>query len=216
MRAVMDDAAPDDETINEIADSPALWWSVQRNINEQKQVQRTPWPPIAKLWRRGWINIPAFAAVVLVISFFMLRPERTPDQQTDTNAYLENPGGIVSSINEKDPRSAAPSDDELDPTDPRPAKTAVVATRTVPKRAPVRTAVRTAAVPKKSAEIKTDFIALSYARNPESGQIVRVRVPSSMMVTLGLVSAVEKPSALVDAEVVVGDDGLTHAIRFIR
>ena len=65
-------------------------------------------------------------------------------------------------------------------------------------------------------EIKSDFIALSYARNPESGQIVRVKVPSSMMVTLGLVSSVEKPANLVDAEVVVGDDGMTHAIRFIR
>jgi hypothetical protein len=73
-----------------------------------------------------------------------------------------------------------------------------------------------AAVAKKSAEIKTDFIALSYARNPDSGQIVRVRVPSSMMVTLGLVATVEKPSNLVDAEVLVGDDGLTRAIRFIH
>jgi hypothetical protein len=36
------------------------------------------------------------------------------------------------------------------------------------------------------------------------------------MVQLGLVSTVAKPSELVDAEVLVGDDGLTHAIRFIR
>jgi hypothetical protein len=68
----------------------------------------------------------------------------------------------------------------------------------------------------KKTEIKSDFIALSYARDAESGQIVRVKVPSSMMVTLGLVATVEKPSALVDAEVIVGDDGLTRAIRFIH
>ena len=74
----------------------------------------------------------------------------------------------------------------------------------------------TSALAKKAVEIKTEFIALSYARNPESGQIVRVKVPSSMMVTLGLVATVEKPSALVDAEVIVGDDGLTRAIRFIH
>ena len=65
-------------------------------------------------------------------------------------------------------------------------------------------------------EIKTEFIALSYGRNPESGQIVRVRVPSSMMVTVGLVPSVQKPTSMIDAEVVVGDDGMTHAIRFIR
>src|SRR5258706_16009175 len=74
----------------------------------------------------------------------------------------------------------------------------------------------TAAVKSKAAEIKTDFIALSYARGAESGQIVRVKVPSSMMVTLGLVATVEKPTSLVDAEVVIGDDGLTRAIRFIH
>jgi hypothetical protein len=37
-----------------------------------------------------------------------------------------------------------------------------------------------------------------------------------MMVTLGVVPTVDKPSELVDAEVLVGDDGLTRAIRFIR
>ncbi|MBK9768379.1 MAG: hypothetical protein IPP63_15940 [Chloracidobacterium sp.] len=46
--------------------------------------------------------------------------------------------------------------------------------------------------------------------------MVRVRVPSEMMVTLGLVNSVEKPTSMVDAEVVIGDDGQTHAIRFIR
>jgi hypothetical protein len=37
-----------------------------------------------------------------------------------------------------------------------------------------------------------------------------------MMVSLGLVESVKKPNDLVDAEVLVGDDGLTRAIRFIR
>ena len=65
-------------------------------------------------------------------------------------------------------------------------------------------------------EIKSEFIALSYARDPESGQIVRVKVPNSMKVTLGLVASVENPTQLTDAELLVGDDGLTRAIRFIR
>ena len=65
-------------------------------------------------------------------------------------------------------------------------------------------------------ETKTDFIALSYAANTDSGQIVRVKVPSSMMVSLGVATNVEKESELVSAEVVIGDDGLARAIRFIR
>jgi len=45
---------------------------------------------------------------------------------------------------------------------------------------------------------------------------VRVKVPSSMMVSLGVATTVEKESELVSAEVVIGDDGLARAIRFIR
>ena len=65
-------------------------------------------------------------------------------------------------------------------------------------------------------ETKTDFIALSYAANTESGQIVRVKVPSAMMVSLGVKANVENGSELVNAEVIIGDDGLARAIRFIR
>src|SRR5204863_5629257 len=72
------------------------------------------------------------------------------------------------------------------------------------------------AVAVKKSEIKTDFIALTYARDSDSRQIVRVRVPSSMMVTLGIVATVKNSRDMVDAEVLVGDDGLTRAIRFIR
>jgi spore germination protein GerM len=65
------------------------------------------------------------------------------------------------------------------------------------------------------AEIATDFIALSYLPATESGQIVRVKVPRSMLVSLGVTTNVEKPSELVNAEVIVGDDGGTRAIRFL-
>ena len=92
--------------------------------------------------------------------------------------------------------------------------------RTKPSPAVVRDRKRPASLltasSEKKTEVKTDFIALTYARDPESGQIVRVKVPSSMMVSLGVVSSVNKPGDMVDAEVVVGDDGLTRAIRFIR
>jgi len=79
-----------------------------------------------------------------------------------------------------------------------------------------RTVAKARKVVGASEEIKSEFIALTYTGNPESGQLVRVKVPSSMMVTLGLVSAVQRPTSMIDAGVVVGDDGMTHAIRFIR
>ena len=65
-------------------------------------------------------------------------------------------------------------------------------------------------------KIKTDFIALSYSSAAESGQILNVKVPRSMMVALGVTSNVENISELVNAEVVMGDDGLARAIRFVQ
>ena len=65
-------------------------------------------------------------------------------------------------------------------------------------------------------ESKTDFIALSYSSATDSGQIVRVKVPSSMMVSLGVTTEAEQESKFVNAEVVIGDDGMARAIRFIR
>jgi hypothetical protein len=91
--------------------------------------------------------------------------------------------------------------------------TLVTRTRAIPQ--PLRKMTSAVARPRPT-EVKSEFIALSYARNPESGQVVRVKVPSSMMVSLGLVASVEKPNSLVNAELLVGDDGMTHAIRFIR
>ena len=68
--------------------------------------------------------------------------------------------------------------------------------------------------PRKS-EIATDFIALSFLPATESGQIVRVKVPRSMLVSLGVTTRVEKNSELVNAEIILGDDGAARAIRFL-
>jgi hypothetical protein len=67
-----------------------------------------------------------------------------------------------------------------------------------------------------SKEVKTDFIALSYAPAPESGQILKVKVPRSMMVLLGVTDNTENASELVKAEILMGNDGLARAIRFIQ
>lgn len=213
MRTMVSDASLDDTAINDIADSPTLWWSVQREISVQKEV-RSPWPPALRRWLM--IGVPTFAALALM-AIFVFRPsgeaaEQAGVQQNVTTAEVRTP---LPSVTE--PALPATESKRTDVTvakivrrTERPSVTTAVA---VPKKG--NSNLVTNVVEKKS-EIKSDFIALSYARNPESGQIVRVKVPSSMMVTLGLVSSVEKPTNLIDAEVVVGDDGLTQAIRFIH
>lgn len=209
VRALIGDAAISDAKVNEIADSPAIWWGVQRQIRGQNAVATSPWPPIAKVWRWVMAGVPVAAA--LVISFLVLGPGNTKEDRVDNRTQLtaEQPLGEAQIVHET-----------LSSTDVKPSERSTqIAKRNLPIRPVTEVSDNRLATPrprKKAAEIKTDFIALSYARDPDSGQIVRIKVPRSMMVTLGLVAAVEKPSSLIDAEVVVGDDGLTRAIRFIR
>lgn len=220
MRSLMSDSGLDESSINEIADSPKLWWQVQSGINRQKAETRSPWPPPLK-WLLA-LGTPVAIAAVLLIAVFVYRPD------SDQKAGLQSAPVAAPAVDAPSPSTAAGDPVTIASVDPSVESPAVnrtnpvrsTAIRTVAKRAersPIRQGETAKAnvVNKRANEVKSEFIALSYARDPESGQIVRVKVPSSMMVSLGLVQSVKKPSELVDAEVLVGDDGLSRAIRFI-
>lgn len=222
MRTLVNKSAADEALLNEIADSPATWWSVQRKINQQKTEELSAWPPVSKILRWLLAGGVVTAAAVLILSFFVFRPASTNDK--DIIAYVPT----ANSVTQMTPETVKPTSDtqsdntkvikDLTVSETKPVKVIhqiAAKNRSIEKRVAVKTQeVANTATTKE--EIKTEFIALSYARDPESGQIVRVKVPSSMMVSLGLVTSVKAPSELVDAEVLVGDDGLTRAIRFIR
>ncbi len=212
MRTMMSDASLDDAAVNEIADSPTMWWAVQRQIAEQKATAVSPWPPVNIIRRLLMIGVPTTVAAALLISLFVFRSGEAINDVAAVPTNIEAPTQRATISNNDVPSLVNP--DIKQPEQKRP-QTIATSLKSSAKQAK-RQIVSTQAVAKEKTEIKTEFIALSYARNPDSGQIVRVKVPSSMMVTLGLVASVEKPSNLVDAEVVVGDDGLTRAIRFIR
>ncbi len=225
IRNLVNSVAADEATVNQIVDSPATWWGVQRRINEQNCAKVSPWPPLGKMLRWLMIGAPVAAAVALILSFFIFRQAPSDDKGS---VALVSP---VSSVTQTVPETVAPSDEPL-PSDTKISNKVVDdETRSVKatSKQPVHkdTGKSRKVEPKnlfktevakmtEKEEIKTEFIALSYARDPDSGQIVRVKVPSSMMVSLGLVTSVKAPSDMVDAEVLVGDDGLSRAIRFIR
>jgi hypothetical protein len=65
----------------------------------------------------------------------------------------------------------------------------------------------------------TDYIPLTYLSNStafDSGMVVRVEVPRSTLISMGLPMNVENANELVKADVVVGDDGVARAIRFVH
>jgi hypothetical protein len=68
-------------------------------------------------------------------------------------------------------------------------------------------------------EDMTDFFPLRYgeAQKPmESGELIRVQMPRLALVRLGFPVNVERADAPVKADLLVGEDGLAHAIRFVR
>jgi hypothetical protein len=68
-------------------------------------------------------------------------------------------------------------------------------------------------------EITTDFLPLIYsATQPpmESGQLIRVQMPRSALLKFGLPMNIERAGMPVKADLLVGEDGLAQAIRFVR
>ncbi|HYN85138.1 MAG TPA: hypothetical protein VER32_07800, partial [Pyrinomonadaceae bacterium] len=68
------------------------------------------------------------------------------------------------------------------------------------------------------AEITTDFIPLVDAGHApaDSGHLVRVELPRSALARFGLPLNAERAGERVKADVLMGDDGIARAIRFVR
>ncbi|HJQ25447.1 MAG TPA: hypothetical protein VKA60_16120 [Blastocatellia bacterium] len=74
-------------------------------------------------------------------------------------------------------------------------------------------------IDEQAGEIATSFIPLSNGRSlaaAESMQLVRVELPRSALVSFGLPMNVERADERVKADVLIGNDGVARAIRFVR
>ncbi|HST52385.1 MAG TPA: hypothetical protein VLJ61_10290 [Pyrinomonadaceae bacterium] len=70
-----------------------------------------------------------------------------------------------------------------------------------------------------AAEIATDFIPMMQGGSfgqAEGGHLVRVELPRSAMASFGLPVNYERAGGRVKADVLLGDDGIARAIRFVR
>jgi hypothetical protein len=68
-------------------------------------------------------------------------------------------------------------------------------------------------------EIATEFMPLGYLNAvnlQDGGQIVRVELPRSTMASFGLPVNMDRYNERVKADVLLGVDGVAHAIRFVQ
>lgn len=219
------DFAPDDGELDEIADSPKIWWNVRKAIETQKTEREKRWfaafrPPIL-----------AFGALTLVVCFglaaLFLNYNGHSNPTTARQNPVRNPAEEIAEKSKDAPETVSKNPEISQKSNPAPEKVFVKNVEPKAKFAVNQRRENSAKQVNKQSkkeispsiaveETKTDFIALSYAANTDGGQIVRVKVPGAMMVSLGLKANVENESEMVNAEVVIGDDGLARAIRFIR
>lgn len=177
--------------------------------------------------RRGsWIAALAVAATIAVAaaSAALLATRNTLD------APASSPG-IAATPATQDRREI---DIPLPPASLPAPRSSVAATRRIaPRRQPVTRAVVASAQPKSAgtsptpetaavAEVTTEYIPLTYVSADtasQSGHVVRVSVSRAALATFGLRSAGETRASTTDtvkADVIVGDDGVALAIRFVQ
>ncbi len=88
-----------------------------------------------------------------------------------------------------------------------------------PRRRFVRRPANTEVANHVTREIATDFMPLGYlnaATLQDGGQIVRVELPRSALVNFGLPVNMDRYNEKVKADVLLGVDGMAHAIRFVQ
>lgn len=220
LEKLVKNSALDDEKVDEIAGSPQLWRNVQRQISEQKSSRK--W-----FWIRTWEwRVAIFASLAFIFCAALVLLFNSPKENLNARQDLnKTPVAETKPIDEKSEISEPRNDSKISEKEIAPKS--APAKNVLPKRETKSNlfakSQKIKATPKKNPqlttkteEIKTDFIALAYAPIPESGQILKVKVPRAMMVSLGVSTKVEKNSELVNAEVIVGDDGSARAIRFVQ
>jgi hypothetical protein len=69
----------------------------------------------------------------------------------------------------------------------------------------------------KEREVVTEFIPVVYDPEPvELGRMVRVRLPRSALAAFGLPMNEQRAEEAIQADVVLGEDGLARAVRFVK
>ena len=171
-----------------------------------------PVPVIAPAASRRWLFIAAGVAAAAVIAILIsLIATQTRSAETtapqEARTQKEAPAGVQA------PPPAARPERHLVSANP---KRGVRPIKTVIKSKPI---APDSNVSRREVEIATDFFPLvnrEALTQLDSGQLVRVELPRSALMSFGLPMNMERASERIKADVVVGEDGLARAIRFVR
>jgi hypothetical protein len=172
---------------------------------------------------RRWIYVGAgIAAAVAIVMLLSWGVSRSRDTHQGTPQASENPGPTMQPASEQ-PRQPAvqpPASDTIKRKKP--------ATNFVPQPQQANSRTNSSDRGKRGThdtdqttetEIATDFFPLMNRESLsqlDGGQVVRVELPRSALMSFGLPMNMDRANERIKADVVVGNDGLARAIRFVR
>jgi hypothetical protein len=164
--------------------------------------QATSNKPLVARWM--WVAAAAGVVLLVVLLHGLLRNPRAPASNAARTAPRQESPAPLNAKREARPPAVA-SGQNVQANAPRQAKNPA---RRSPKTAP----------PAVVTELATDFFTVPYSeplRPEESRRIVRVQVPRSTLATFGLPVNAEWALEPIQADVLVGEDNLARAIRFV-
>jgi hypothetical protein len=212
-----------EEEIEAAATSPDLYDGLRLRIAAERG-QRTGGRALADDWRAAdraglnfirallgpsrsphWTLTAAAVLLLVAVAFLLWLPKQSRESRQIAQPVL--PQTVPTPPHDADPDSLPVSREE--------AIGAVPSASTQQR----RTNRRHQPSDNRNDEIATDFLPLTFTADstaPESGHLVRVTIPRSALVAMGLPMNAERAGELVRADVFIGDDGLARAIRFIQ
>jgi hypothetical protein len=144
-------------------------------------------------WARAGVAAVAAALIVAAAVSFRRAPEQKTVQIKPAEAHVTSP--------------VAPAVREV-------SKPRVRTLRASRRKAPRKT---TSAPVIAQREVRTEFIPIVYDPEPiERGQIVRIRLPSAALTMFGLPMNEEHAEEAIRADVLLGEDGMARAVRFVK
>jgi hypothetical protein len=160
--------------------------------------------------RYWWAAVAAVLLIAMTVAAMWWR-SATPEEKIakeETPKQVEAPRGPSET-----PKQADYSAENFEPRKP------VQTPKSLHRNAKPRRAPETQLANHVTSEIATDFMPLgdlSLVSLQDGGQIVRVKVRRSTLVRFGLPVNMDRYNENVKADVLVGPDGLAHAIRFVQ
>lgn len=190
------------DEIDEVAAAPHLFDAVRKQIDTEKSGReaRFRWTAYRPDWRTGLTSVAVAAVLLIGAGVFMFVPEKVPD-----NVFVQQ--DLIRPANVIEPPTVRPVN--------------VAATLAAKPHSheiiPARYAANKKKPQRPQREEMSEFYALTYDDDTNDDlQIVRVELPRTSLLAMGLSSHAENESDKVKADLLIGSDGVTRAVRFAK